>query len=225
MSRHLPTDLHAPPWEQLPRRFVLQLTDNYRDPQTPVTSVYLHDAQPNVFPEGPIFSHDDQPQGFATGQQLGDSLTDRSYIPDGFRHHDVLHAAVAAVTGWSPVLRGSFNVRRRSDTVVDHIEDGGRAVVAEEGIVLLGFHHRHDLQMVSPLMSDLAQGCLDTDTAIDPEHWEQAFVIGHNVLDRITAAIGTYQAGDAVEKTAYIQADLDHQSLDFSLTPFKTAPG
>lgn len=76
---------------------------------------------------------------FVDGRQMGQDLTDNAYVPDGYRFHDVFHLACAAVLGWSPVSRRNLGLKRRSDPEVDEVEDGGRAIVTEEGISALVF--------------------------------------------------------------------------------------
>ena len=71
------------------------------------------------------------------GKQLGDDLTDNSYREDGYRFHDVLHLAVLAKLGWSPVFRKLFGRKRRYDPKIDEIEDGARALIIEEAIIKL----------------------------------------------------------------------------------------
>lgn len=68
------------------------------------------------------------------GAPVGDPLTDRGWSETGYRWHDALHLAHAVCLGWSPTLRGLAGLRRRSDPRTDHIEDGGRAIVADEAI-------------------------------------------------------------------------------------------
>lgn len=65
---------------------------------------------------------------------IGDPLTDNIRDPDGYRFHDVFHFAHAAVLHWSPVFRDLIKQKRKSDAVVDEAEDGGRAIVIEEGL-------------------------------------------------------------------------------------------
>ena len=66
------------------------------------------------------------------GRRLGNELTDNSNQDDGYRFHDVIHLALVAHLGWSPVIRGMMR-RKRPD--VDEVEDGGRAKVVEELII------------------------------------------------------------------------------------------
>lgn len=73
------------------------------------------------------------------GTAMGDPLTDRGWSPTGYRWHDALHLAHAVCLGWSPVFRSLAGLRRRSQPWLDHIEDGGRAVVADEAIAWATF--------------------------------------------------------------------------------------
>jgi hypothetical protein len=75
------------------------------------------------------------------GFRVGDPLTDNSWSETGYRWHDVLHLAHAVCLGWSPVFRGLAGLKRRSDARVDHVEDGGRAAVADEAIAWAVFCH------------------------------------------------------------------------------------
>ncbi|MEX2246733.1 MAG: nucleoside triphosphate pyrophosphohydrolase family protein [Dehalococcoidia bacterium] len=75
------------------------------------------------------------------GAPFGDPLTDNRHVEDGYRFHDVLHLAYAAVLGWSPLTRKFLDRKRRSDPTVDEVEDGGRAIVIEEGITALVFSY------------------------------------------------------------------------------------
>lgn len=72
---------------------------------------------------------------YMNGRQIGDELTDNSYEDDGYRFHDVLHIANAAVLGWSPVLRSVLGLKRKYDPRIDEVQDGARATIVEEAIV------------------------------------------------------------------------------------------
>jgi MazG C-terminal domain len=76
------------------------------------------------------------------GRPLGDDLTDQTSEDDGYRFHDVMHLALVAHLGWSPVTRG-FMRRKRPD--VDEVEDAGRAKVVEE-LVLKAIHSEGERQ-------------------------------------------------------------------------------
>ena len=85
------------------------------------------------------------------GELLGDPLTDNAYAQDGYRFHDVLHLAHAAVLGWSPVLRRLLGRKRRSSEALDEVEDGGRAQVLEETVAAATYEYaaRHNFLQVA----------------------------------------------------------------------------
>ncbi|MEQ1567181.1 MAG: nucleoside triphosphate pyrophosphohydrolase family protein [Myxococcota bacterium] len=72
---------------------------------------------------------------------VGDTLTDNAHVEDGYRFHDIFHFAYAAILGWSPVTRSIFGLKRKSRPKFDEVEDGGRAIVIEEGISAFVFAH------------------------------------------------------------------------------------
>ncbi|MDR6175477.1 NTP pyrophosphatase (non-canonical NTP hydrolase) [Nocardioides zeae] len=80
------------------------------------------------------------------GQALGAELTDNALVDDGYRFHDVFHLAYATVLGWSPVTRALMNRKRKSSPDIDESEDGGRAIVIEEGVAAFVFAYaaRHE---------------------------------------------------------------------------------
>jgi NTP pyrophosphatase (non-canonical NTP hydrolase) len=75
------------------------------------------------------------------GELLGSPLGDNAYDPDGYRFHDVFHLAYAAILGWSPNLRAFLKRKRKSNPLLDEVEDGGRARVLEEGVSALVFDY------------------------------------------------------------------------------------
>jgi NTP pyrophosphatase (non-canonical NTP hydrolase) len=75
------------------------------------------------------------------GKQIGNYLTDMNYDEDAYRFHDVFHLTYAAMLGWSPVTRAFFEIKRDSVPRVREIEDGGRAVVIEEGVSAFVFDY------------------------------------------------------------------------------------
>ncbi len=92
------------------------------------------------------------------GEPLGDELTDNAHQNDGYRFHDVVHLAFAAVLGWSPVVRRLLRRKRKSNAAVDEVEDGARAAAIEEGLCAVVFEYARDhnfLEGVSALDYDL----------------------------------------------------------------------
>lgn len=80
-----------------------------------------------------VLTRDDRP--------VGDALTDNSYTDDGYRFHDVFHFGLAALLGWSPMTRRLFGCKRRSNPMIDEVEDGGRARVIEEAVCALMYDY------------------------------------------------------------------------------------
>lgn len=79
------------------------------------------------------------------GVFIGDPLTDNISKPDGYRFHDVFHMAHAAVLHWSPTFRSLIKQKRKSDPATDRDQDGGRAIVVEEGLTAWLFSHAQGL--------------------------------------------------------------------------------
>ena len=68
------------------------------------------------------------------GLNIGDRLTDNAMTADDYRFHDVFHYAYVAVLSWSPVVRSLFRLKRKSDPMIDEVQDGARATLIEEGV-------------------------------------------------------------------------------------------
>lgn len=114
-------DEHFDPDEQLPRRIVMMFKEKQVDGKHYVIQK-------------------------CEGINIGDRLTDNRLEPDDYRFHDVFHLTNAAILGWSPVLRALFKVKRKSNPLVDEIQDGARAILIEEGIATWIFNHGARLQ-------------------------------------------------------------------------------
>ena len=79
------------------------------------------------------------------GVFIGDPLTDNISKPDGYRFHDVFHMAHAAVLHWSPTFRALIKQKRKSNAAIDIEQDGGRAIVVEEGLTAWLFSYAQGL--------------------------------------------------------------------------------
>lgn len=104
------TPLHdrlAPLEQQIPRKFDVE----FRSVNAETVEIYL------------------------CGKQVGDPLRDQYSIEDGYRFHDVIHLANAAVLGWSPVLRDLMKIKRAYCPETKQNEDGGRSAVVEELVI------------------------------------------------------------------------------------------
>lgn len=115
-------DSRFPEGERLPRRGTYEFVPGVNKDGRPTTAVMFE------------------------GEVLGAELTDNALVDDGYRFHDAFHLAYATVLGWSPVTRALMKRKRKSDVDIDESEDGGRAIVIEEGVAAFVFAYatRHE---------------------------------------------------------------------------------
>jgi len=187
-SSHDPLDDRFPEDEQLPRHARISCTTT------------VHNGRPAV-------------QMSCDGAWGGDVLTDASHNDDGYRFHDVFHLAHAAVLGWSPVTRKLLGRKRRSDPHVDEAEDGGRAIVIEEGIAALVFAYAssHDyLRTVERLDSQLLQTIRDLVAPLEvaarsSADWERAIFTGYRVWNDLRNSDGGVVILDGERQTLAVE--------------------
>jgi hypothetical protein len=74
------------------------------------------------------------------GEQLGDLISDNSYENDFYRYHDIFHYTFATILKWSPCTRAMMKKKRKSNPLIDEMEDGARATITEEAISLILFN-------------------------------------------------------------------------------------
>lgn len=124
------------------------------------------------------------------GVPAGDPLRDNAHSEDGYRFHDVFHLAHAAKLGWSPVLRGKLlhpSKKRRSDSEINEVEDGGRAIVIDEAIVAYVWEYakRHNfLEGVSSVDYRILKTIKDLTDGLEvrertSHQWEEAILAGY----------------------------------------------
>lgn len=73
-------------------------------------------------------------------KQLGDTISDNAYKNDFYRYHDVFHYSFATLLGWSPCTRAMMKRKRKSNKVLDEVEDGARATITEEALSMVIFN-------------------------------------------------------------------------------------
>jgi NTP pyrophosphatase (non-canonical NTP hydrolase) len=162
----------------------------------------------------PVISKTDRPavELWFDGERRGDVLTDAASEPDGYRFHDIFHLSYAALLGWSPVTRALLERKRRSDPAVDENEDGGRAVVVEEGIAALVFGYAAQHNYLAEI-TRLDQRLLDTIALLSATTeartrsagaWERAILAGFACFRALLAHGG-----------GSVQFDADRGSLGF----------
>ena len=127
------------------------------------------------------------------GIKVGDRLTDNMTADDGYRYHDIFHLAFASVLGWSPVIRALFKCKRKSDSIIDEVQDGARAIVIEEGVSAWVFNHasRHRFfEGMARLDYDLLKRIKALVLGFEVEkcaawEWENAIVTGYEAFRKI----------------------------------------
>ena len=132
---------------------------------------------------------------FINGKKLGDSLRDNRYEDDGYRFHDIFHLSHASVLGWSPTLRALLRRKRKSDPRVDEIEDGGRAIVIEEGIAAMVFSYaerRNFLEGAEGVNYELLRTIKDMTSHLEVScrtegDWERAIMTGFQLWRHVRA--------------------------------------
>jgi NTP pyrophosphatase (non-canonical NTP hydrolase) len=143
------------------------------------------------------------------GVQIGATLTDNAYAADGYRFHDVFHLAYAAVLGWSPVIRALLKRKRKSNPKLDEVEDGGRAVVIEEGISALVFAYAKNhgwLEGVDVLDYELLRTIKNMTSHLEvrtatPAQWQTSILDGYRVWRSVMANGGGRIQVDTVNQT------------------------
>ena len=164
--------------------------------------------------------------------RVGDPLTDNAYSEsndenrrievEGYRYHDAVHLAFAAVLGWSPVTRRLLKRKRKSLRVVDQVEDGARAQIVEEMIVKIAHsyavgHDKHKLldgrdhvnlnllKQIAVLAEGLeVAGSRHGHSACKYWEWQEAILSGFKVYNDLRRNRG-----------GYVQVNLETRSVTF----------
>jgi len=150
------------------------------------------------------------------GVEIGSRLTDNKAAEDDYRFHDVFHLANAAILGWSPCLRALFKVKRKSRPDIDETQDGARAILIEEGLSTLVFHHALRLNYFASIKNldySLLKAVQDFVSGFEVDQcplwqWEQAILKGFEVFRKLR----THRRG-------VVTADLVERSITFRSLP------
>lgn len=140
---------------------------------------------------------------------LGDPLTDNIADEDGYRFHDVFHMAHAAVLHWSPVFRALIKQKRKSNPKYDETEDGGRAIVVEEGLTAWVFAQAKHVGFFANATSvsfDLLKGVQRFVAGYEVERcplklWENAILQGYRAFMQLQQNNGGVLIGDRNSRT------------------------
>lgn len=143
------------------------------------------------------------------GVFIGDPLTDNIADPDGYRFHDVFHFAYSAILHWSPVMRALIQHKRKSKPDYDEIQDGGRAIVVEEGVTAWIFTRAKELNFFEEqdrvslgMLKTIGEFVAGYEVSQCPlKLWERAILEGYEVFRQIRAAEGGWVIGDRALRT------------------------
>jgi NTP pyrophosphatase (non-canonical NTP hydrolase) len=143
------------------------------------------------------------------GSLIGNPLTDNSYNEDGYRFHDAYHFSFAALLGWSPVTRRNLRRKRKSQPMVDEVEDGGRGWVIEEGIAALSFAYAtehgffEDTHLVDESLLRTVQVLTSTvEVRVrSAREWERAIVTGSRLWKQLRDHDGGTLRGSLADRT------------------------
>jgi hypothetical protein len=143
------------------------------------------------------------------GVFIGDPLSDNIRDPDGYRFHDVFHFAHAAILHWSPTFRAVIKQKRKSDPRVDDAQDGGRAIVVEEGLTTWIFSHAKELNYFDgqktisfDLLKTVQQFVAGYEVDACPlSLWEIAILKGYDVFRQVKKNKGGIVIGDRSRRT------------------------
>jgi NTP pyrophosphatase (non-canonical NTP hydrolase) len=143
------------------------------------------------------------------GVFVGSPLTDNIKDPDDYRFHDVFHFAHAAILHWSPTFRALIKQKRKSDPVFDEAQDGGRAIVVEEGLTAWLFSYSKGLDYFeghNSVSFDVLKTIQKFVHGYEVEKcplklWEDAILQGYNVFRQVRKYNGGIVVGDREKRT------------------------
>lgn len=143
------------------------------------------------------------------GVFIGAPLTDNILDPDGYRFHDVFHLAHAAILHWSPTFRALIKQKRKSDPRIDEAQDGGRAIVVEEGLTAWIFSCAKELNFFEgqtrisfDLLKTVHQFVRGYEVESCPlKLWETAILDGYEVFRQVRENNGGIVIGDRDART------------------------
>jgi hypothetical protein len=212
--------------QEIAEENLAKITDRFHSDQIDSTPLFGGDRYDAAYPEGeqlpPSLTVEfreidaDGKKKLETtinGKKFGDPLTDNSHVDDGYRFHDVFHFTNAILLGWSPIVRRTLGVKRKSVPHVDEVEDGARAGVTEEAISAVVFGYAKDfsffqgsdtvefslLRMIKQMTAPFEV----RDKAL--RQWEIAILRGYEVWREMVANKGGVFIGDANARSVHYE--------------------
>lgn len=143
------------------------------------------------------------------GVFIGDPLADNIEESDDYRFHDVFHFAHAAILHWSPTFRALIRQKRKSDKEFDENQDGGRAIVIEEGLTAYIFACAKEMNFFegqSSISFDLLKTIENFVRGYEVEQcplklWEDAILQGYAVFRLLRENGGGVVVGNRESRT------------------------
>jgi hypothetical protein len=143
------------------------------------------------------------------GVFIGDPLTDNIADRDGYRFHDVFHFSNAAILHWSPVMRALIRHKRKSNPKFDEEQDGGRAIVVEEGIAAWIFSRAKELNFFEnqekvslEILKTIGEFVSGFEVEKCPlKLWEKAILEGYAVFRKLKENQGGWIIGNREQRT------------------------
>jgi hypothetical protein len=142
-------------------------------------------------------------------KQLGDIINDNAYQNDFYRYHDIFHYSFATLLGWSPCTRAMMKRKRKSNEILDEIEDGARAAITEEAISMIVFNEakrkgffentskvsRTTLRIIKEMTENFEV------KARSNQEWERAILKSYEIFRFLIANCGGRVEFDAIKKS------------------------
>lgn len=146
---------------------------------------------------------------FNDKKQLGDIINDNSYSNDFYRYHDIFHYSFATLLGWSPCARSMMKRKRKSNDLIDEIEDGARATITEEALSMIIFNEakRKNYFKESSKVSRTTLRIIKEMTenfevkSRSAKEWESAILISYGVFRLLVKNKGGKVEFDASKRT------------------------
>ena len=143
------------------------------------------------------------------GVFIGNPLTDNIADQDGYRFHDVIHFANAAILHWSPTFRALIKHKRKSNPRVDEAQDSGRAIVVDEGVAAFVFSYAKSLNFFEGhdgVSFGLLKAVQNFVRGYEVEQcplnlWEKTILQGYEVFRKVKQNSGGVVVGNRAERT------------------------
>ncbi len=141
--------------------------------------------------------------------QLGNEIDDNSYNEDFYRYHDIFHYSFAAFLNWSPCTRALMKRKRKSNPLLDRIEDGAKAIITEEAISLIIFNEAkrnnffESIDISPSILQTIKEMTSDFEVkSITEEEWKKTIKTSYSLFRELIENKGGKVAFDRIRKSA-----------------------